>query len=78
MDMMLKPIAQYTEEIISNTWPCFVQDSLAHLYNELDQFDSEGLLAGEFCYLMETIYREGFKDGTALYTWLENGPVENV
>lgn len=73
MDTVIKPILRYAEEEITNTWPTFIQDSLEHIYGKIQEIDCEDLLTGELSYLIENIYREGFKDGLALCYWLENG-----
>ncbi|MDE8735104.1 hypothetical protein P0G10_18570 [Eubacteriales bacterium DFI.9.88] len=73
MDTTIKPIARYAEEEITNVWPDFIQDSLEHLANNINRTDADGQLIGEFNYLVETVYREGFKDGLALCVWLEQG-----
>lgn len=73
MDSTIKPISRYAEEEITNVWPDFIQDSLEHLANKINHTDADGQLIGEFNYLVENVYREGFKDGLALCIWLEQG-----
>lgn len=76
MDTTIKPIARYAEEEITNVWPEFIQDSLKYLSNKISRSDTDGELIGEFDYLVENVYREGFKDGLALCIWLEQGSAQ--
>lgn len=72
MDAKIKPILQYAEEGIRNIWPDLIQNSFDYLFYGIKQLDPDSNLIDECSFLIENVYREGYKDGLALAVWLEN------
>lgn len=74
-----KPISQYEESYICSTWPAAVRDTLNEYLSLTQQTKKSGetanLLEPLLFELIDNIYREGFRDGLALSSWLEKGPI---
>ncbi|MCI9596568.1 MAG: hypothetical protein HFE75_04585 [Firmicutes bacterium] len=72
MDIHTKPILRYTETTVK-LWPDSIRDALEYFLKEFEQLPSGHGMSKEFRTPIDSVYREGYKDGLELCHWLENG-----